>query len=148
MRSTRKKIGIRPDGTTYALAEPGSQFPIPWAKLDGPIVPLVRALNELPGVQTLECCCGHGKKHLWIILHADCFESLYPLLVAIHANDERRQQWIVRVELLPKRGLIQCRLLTTLVGAAAYEDADRIACFITHNTRATVIYRVERREVE
>lgn len=144
---SRKKIGIRPDGTTYELSDAGSQFPIPWEKLDTPIIPLVRALNDLPGIQTLECCCGHGERHLWIIFCADCFESLVPILTAICATDERREQWMVCVELLAKRGVVQCRLLTKLSGPEAYENADRIAQFIVHNTRAMVIYKIERREV-
>lgn len=142
-----KKLGIRPDGTTYELAEPGSQFPIPWAKLDTPIIPLVKALNKLPGIQTMECCCGHGKHHLWIILYAHCFESLYPLLFAIHANEERRRKWYVVVELLAKRGIIQCRLKTYLTGAEAYEGADRIAAFLTHDRQPMVIWRIERRDI-
>lgn len=142
------KFGTRPDGTIYELAEPGSQFPIPWDKVDSPMIPLLKAMNRLPMVQTLECCCGHGKRHLWILFYAACPEALVPLLEAIHANDERRENWEILIEFLPKRGTIQYRLRTKFKGYKAYEEADRIAFYITEPQEPSrIVWRIERREV-
>jgi hypothetical protein len=37
---------------------------------DPEVIPLVRAMNRLPGIHTQESCCGHGERpfHIWFLV--------------------------------------------------------------------------------
>jgi len=51
--------------------------------IDKEVVPLCTALNKIPGVQTLESCCGHGKGNFRIFFYCDDMETLYKLTCLI-----------------------------------------------------------------
>jgi hypothetical protein len=48
--------------------------------MDPECVRLCRAMNGLPGIKTIESCCGHGEKPFRIWFMADKLESLPRLL--------------------------------------------------------------------
>jgi hypothetical protein len=81
---------------------PGREWPIIWEHIDPECVPLIKALNELVGIHTQECCCGHVEGPLWICLEANRQEDLLPLLLAI-GRPEHRANWRIHVETGPPR---------------------------------------------
>lgn len=55
--------------------------------MDLEVVPLVEAMNELPGIVTVQSCCGHGEGPLWIKLHAYSIDGLGLLLAPLKDVD-------------------------------------------------------------
>jgi hypothetical protein len=62
--------------------------------MDSECVPLCDALNNLPGIETFESCCGHGKSPFMIFFIAEGIEDLLPVLVEIHD----RREWRLEVQ--------------------------------------------------
>jgi hypothetical protein len=50
------------------------------ANMDPECIPLCDAINSMPGLRTLESCCGHGKEHFRIWFAAESLTYLPPLL--------------------------------------------------------------------
>lgn len=63
--------------------------------MDPECVPLCDALNRLPGIHTLESCCGHGESTFLVAFSAAAVESLRPILIAIDENSS----WHVKARL-------------------------------------------------
>lgn len=61
-----------------------SKDPIPWDEIDPEIRPIVRLLNEQPGVETLYSCAGHetdpGQLSGYVTMHIDTLEDLQGLV--------------------------------------------------------------------
>lgn len=60
-----------------------SESPSYPSDMDLECVPLCNALNRLPGIVTVESCCGHGKEPFRIYFTVEKVEALHPLLSAI-----------------------------------------------------------------
>jgi hypothetical protein len=63
-----------------------------YSKLDRECMTLCKAINEIPGICTIESCSGHGKGLYQIYFVVTSLKNLSLLLGCIHAND-----WIVNV---------------------------------------------------
>lgn len=111
------------------MAIAGGAWPVRYEEVDPPCHTIVRALNTLEGIRTVECCCGHGERHYWVCFLADSKESLVPILQAVH--ELFPTTWKVQVELAPPgrpRDLVWYRLLCSkLLGPEAYCQATEIA---------------------
>ena len=68
--------------------------------IDAECIPLVEALNRLPGVMTQNTCSGHGRTCFSIMLRTDSQDRLRPLLrVLLDLPEERRMAFDWRVTL-------------------------------------------------
>lgn len=56
---------------------------IPPEGIDPECIPLCRAINAIPGLHTVESCCGHGADPFRIWLRADRVEDLLWLCYAV-----------------------------------------------------------------
>ena len=60
------KLGSDTEVTLYKSRENGMKT----VKVDSCIAPLIQMLNDY-GIQTIACCCGHGKtSHSYIRIHS------------------------------------------------------------------------------
>lgn len=48
-------------------------------RMDPECIPLCDALNRIPGIETFESCCGHGRHEFWIWMFAKSVKSLFIL---------------------------------------------------------------------
>jgi hypothetical protein len=48
-----------------------------YPNIDSECVDLCRALNSIPGIGTLESCCGHGRGSFSVWFYAESFEGLF-----------------------------------------------------------------------
>ena len=48
--------------------------------IDRDIVNIVKAMNEFPGIRTVESCCGHGEHEVSIFFEPETIDALPPLL--------------------------------------------------------------------
>jgi hypothetical protein len=56
------------------------------ADMDAECILICDALNALPGIQTVESCCGHGERPHRIFFSAVLIEHLRPVLMASHSS--------------------------------------------------------------
>lgn len=49
---------------------------IPYEDIDYELVELIKCINEIDGIETTECCCGHGTMPCQIWLKADRTEDI------------------------------------------------------------------------
>lgn len=61
--------------------------------MDPECIPLCDALNALPGIRTLESCCGHGREPHRVWFAAASVDNLRPVLVAARKS---QGPWTVR----------------------------------------------------
>lgn len=54
--------------------------------MDVDCIPLCDALNALPGIKTVESCCGHGQATHRIFFTAGSVEALGPILQACESS--------------------------------------------------------------
>ncbi len=59
---------------------------VPYEEMDSEVVSLCRVLNMLPGIKTVESCCGHLKSPYSIFFHA---KNLSSLAVITRSFDKR-----------------------------------------------------------
>lgn len=95
--------------------------------LDVEVVRLVEALNCIPGVRTIESCCGHGERTFKIWLKVDRLTTLPRVAYWLDKCHCGISGWslIARTDcaMQPVTFLIE----STSVGAKAYEEANIIA---------------------
>ena len=60
--------------------------------IDPECIVLCDALNSLPGIRTVESCCGHGKYEFQVVFEAGTIEALFPI-----AATTLLSKWKVRV---------------------------------------------------
>jgi hypothetical protein len=60
------------------------------------ILPLVQALNCIPGIETIESCTGHGKQPPMVFFHVHSDMGLFFLVRCI---DKRYGGWPWKIEL-------------------------------------------------
>ncbi len=51
--------------------------------MDAECIPICIAMNRLPGIRTVESCCGHDRTPFQVFFVAERIESLFPLLRAM-----------------------------------------------------------------
>lgn len=61
--------------------------------MDPECVPICDALNALPGIETFESCCGHGKSAFVVFFTAEHCQQLAPVLDGIASLAERWREW-------------------------------------------------------
>lgn len=54
----------------------GSHTKIPYSDIDYEIRDLIKYINNVEGIETYGCCCGHGNAKAWVTLLADSIEDL------------------------------------------------------------------------
>lgn len=54
----------------------GSATVIPYNDIDYELRDLIKYINNIDGIETTECCCGHGKAPCQILFKADSMECL------------------------------------------------------------------------
>jgi hypothetical protein len=103
------------------------------ADLDPEVRVLCEAVNELPGVATVESCCGHGTQPFRIWLHVKNPDDLLPLLWAMDRCHSGQYGWTVRVYTDCAASLVTWMLEGP---AGAYRAADVIAGVLRDETAA------------
>lgn len=56
------------------------------SSMDAECIPICNALNALPGIRTVESCCGHGEHPHRVFFTAQAVESLRPILCCSHSS--------------------------------------------------------------
>jgi len=74
------------------------KFPLPKEGMDKECVQLCLSMNVVPGIQTIESCCGHGKTPYRIWFVADDLESLPRLLYYFDPCHSGCPGWSVSVK--------------------------------------------------
>jgi len=96
--------------------------------LDPECLDLCTAINEcVPGVVTVESCCGHGERPFAIWVHADSLDSLPPLLYFLDDCHTGLPGWSMTVYTDCGGGQAFLRIDGP---AGAFEAADKIACHL------------------
>lgn len=96
--------------------------------MDPECIPLCDAMNMVPGIGTIESCCGHNERpfHIWFM--ADDLKSLPPLLYWFDGCHCGFYGWRVTVE-------TDCAMNPAVFmvegPVGAYNEADEIARLIT-----------------
>ena len=49
---------------------------VPYENIDYELVELIKCINEIDGIETTECCCGHGTSPCQIWFKADSIEDV------------------------------------------------------------------------
>ena len=65
--------------------------------IDVECISLCQALNMLPGIHTVESCCGHGKRPFLIWMKADSLGVLPPMLYYFDNCHCGYSNWTVKV---------------------------------------------------
>ena len=68
------------------------------ADMDPECVPLCKAINSIPGLETTCSCCGHGESSFDIWFWAKTVRSLYVLARAIDRRYGGPEEWCCLVE--------------------------------------------------
>lgn len=98
--------------------------------MDEECIPLCNAMNSINGIETLECCCGHGKRPFLIIYQADNIQSLF-FVARCFDNRYGGGKWnheisvsdTIKNNLPPTRFMIST---TKLKGKEAYKVAEEM----------------------
>jgi len=54
----------------------GSTTVIPYSDIDYELRKLIRSMNDIDGIETTACCCGHGEAPCFIWFKADSLECV------------------------------------------------------------------------
>lgn len=54
----------------------GSNTVIPYDDIDKELVELIKCINNVKGIETVECCCGHGEAPCYIWFKADSIKDV------------------------------------------------------------------------
>lgn len=72
----------------------------PWeppANIDPECIEICRAMNAMPGIRTIDSCCGHGEYPFKIFFIASNLEALPPLLYWFNVCHSGRTGWNIKV---------------------------------------------------
>ena len=102
--------------------------------MDKECIKLCDAINLIPGIKTIESCCGHGKGPYRIFFKAESLDALPDILYCIDGCHTGEYGWKVDV------GTDCCKSPATFciegpVGESAYKAADVIADFIIKDVK-------------
>lgn len=106
--------------------------------LDKECKDLFLALNSLPGIETTESCCGHGRDSFDFWLRCANLNDLFPLMRAVDrryaGGNYAKWTWRLEVSLGDMCPFISFRLTSGVVSNdLIYEQADHIAKTIMQN---------------
>ena len=96
--------------------------------LDPEVIPLVNALNEIPGIKTITSCSGHGETCMEIDCYCHSFDAL-KFLVKIMPKDIMLKKSIVP----SPQGSIAIKINSTCFGELGYKQANNFAKIIMDN---------------
>jgi len=95
-------------------------------KMDPECVKLCRAINKIPGLQTTESCCGHGKDKFMIWFEVKSLKKL-PILLYYLVPCHVSFRWICRVRTDCAMSPVLFVLESEDKGKEAYRQANVIA---------------------
>lgn len=102
--------------------------------MDAECVELCKAINRLPGLRTIESCCGHGKHGYWIWLTADSVEALMPLNYWVDACHSGLRDWQLVVSTDCSHDPESVKFwLQGPTGDEGYAEASRLAKLLNKN---------------
>lgn len=104
--------------------------------MDSECVPLVKILNRLPGIETIESCCGHGKKPFLVWLLAKQVADLLPIAWALDSCHSGRAGWQLIAYTDCAADLMRFRIEGP-TGDKAFRDAEAIAKLIEETELST-----------
>lgn len=90
----------RLDGPSHEVDRSEEEGGLTWVPPDGidqECVELCMAMNSLPGIETTESCCGHGKTPFHVFFRPEALEALPELLYWIKACHSGVYGWDVEV---------------------------------------------------
>ena len=96
--------------------------------IDAEVVTLCEAMNRLPGIDTTESCCGHGREPFRIFFVAASLEALPPVVEAVDSCHSGVRGWDVIATTHCAMSPVQF-LLEGPKGD--YRGADRLAAVMT-----------------
>jgi len=110
-----------------------------YSKIDRECVNLCKAINEIPGICTVESCCGHGESVYQIFFFVTSLTNLSLLLSCIHY----KYDWAVYVNAVYFGGGVTFYLEGPI---GDFETAERIAREIRREKMAVQREEEERRK--
>jgi len=124
-----------PDGPPYpkwleqALDEPEGPG------IDPEVITLCAAMNDAPGIRTVESCCGHGREPFRIYFDAESLDALVPVAYAADGCHSGCYGW--QIVAITDCGMspISFKLEGSKMWAASYREADKIAVTLREASR-------------
>jgi hypothetical protein len=104
-------------------------------ELDDQVTKLVHAMNSLPGIKTVESCCGHEKGVLCIWFKAESLDALPDLLYWFDGCHTGVFGWVVEVVTDCAMHSVTFCAHSNAVGNQAYCEANIIAEAINRYVR-------------
>lgn len=104
--------------------------------MDPECLPLVKILNRLSGIETIESCCGHGGKPFLIWLTAEQVADLLPIAWALDSCHSGCKGWQLIAHTDCAADLMRFRIKGP-TGSQAYKDACAIAALIKETELST-----------
>jgi len=95
--------------------------------IDPECVPLCAAMNRVPGIQTIESCCGHGKDPFRVWFVATSLDRLPDLLYWFDGCHSGFYDWKVTVATDCAKSPVHFKVEGP---AGAFSEADSIAALI------------------
>ena len=106
------------------MSKPNKQNTSIEGKIDKECVNLCRAMNKLPGISTIESCCGHGKHQYHIWFEATNLDVLPELLYWFDSCHCGYYGWNIQA----KTDCAMSPVVFFVEGpTGAYEEAEKIA---------------------
>lgn len=101
-------------------------------KIDPECLNLVKAFNKLPGIRTLECCCGHGKSNYRIFFKQHAKDSTRGLaflgrIMSRRYNNFAHNGWSITLYDVGDTYGCGVFVLEGPIGEEAYKQADDMA---------------------
>lgn len=96
-------------------------------KMDTECLALCDAMNKMPGIQTVESCCGHGEEEFRIWFMAENLESLPALLYWFDGCHSGIYGWSVQVKTDCAMSPAFFSARSRSKGEMAYKEANVIA---------------------
>ena len=97
--------------------------------MDPECIPICEAMNEIPGIETSESCCGHGRHGFWIFFKAENMQALATIAYAVYASHCGFEGWqVIAHTVCPSRPARF--LLEGPKDEKSYEQATRLAAII------------------
>lgn len=105
--------------------------------MDKECITLCRAINEIPGVKTVESCCGHGGGKFKIWFKVDNLEKL-PVLLYYCDPCHVGFSWNCFVKTDCGMSPVTFSLQSESIGEASYKEAQVIAACVTNFLRGRI----------
>lgn len=102
---------------------------VDWSQVDEECVRLCKVLSQIPGIRTVESCCGHGKRKYRIQFFAESLDALHNVVHWFDGCEEHEYYgWEVIVEDMPEFSRSQESVVFIIEGpVGAFDEANRIA---------------------